>query len=96
MKILKKEESREQCTEAGWYAYDYELERPIARDDIYKLRELGQNLVYLSSLKEPFYKLECRHLMIKGIEGKNCLRLAVYKEDEEENCQKAEALLEKM
>ena len=93
MKILKKEESREQCTEAGWYAYDYELERPIVREDIFKFRELGENLIYLSSLKEPFYKLECRYMMIKGVEGQKHFRLAVYKEFEEENCLRVEAFI---
>lgn len=96
MKIMKKEESRELCTEAGWYAYDYELEGAVVREDIFMLRELGENLVYLSSLKEPFYKLEAHDLMIKGVEGKSHCRLAVYKEYEKEGCQKVEALFVRM
>lgn len=96
MKIVRKEESRELCTEAGWYAYDYELDRAMKREDIERLRELGENLIYLSSLKAPFYKLECRYLMMKGVEGRTSFRLAVYKEYEEELCKKVETFLENL
>lgn len=83
MEIRKREESREQCTEAGWYAYDYLLAQPMQREQIEALSAFGGSLLYLSSLAQPFYKLEGPHFMIKGLQGSDTLRLAVYKEDEQ-------------
>lgn len=88
MKIIREEESREQCTEAGWYAYDYLLEREMTQQDILRLPELGGSLVYLSKLKQPFYKLEDSYLMLKGVQGKDTLRVAVYREYETGLCEK--------
>lgn len=90
MNIIRKEESVELCTEAGWYAYDYELEHEITEQDIACLQTLGGSFLYMKQLKEPFYKLEQKYLMIKGIQGKRSVRVAVYKEAEEELCKKAE------
>lgn len=90
MNIVNKTESREQCTEAGWYAYDYELESEVTRDMILRLRELGGNFVYLTSLALPFYKVEEQYFMIKGTEGRKYFRLSMYKEYEEEICSRIE------
>lgn len=93
MKILKIEESREMCTEAGWYAYDFFLEREMSKEDIYGLKALGEGFVYLESLKNPFYKIEDRLFMVKGTEGKAELRFSAYKEYEETIKEKLELLL---
>lgn len=93
MKIVKKEESIEQCTEAGWYAYDYELERDLLREDILRFREFEADFIYLTALKQPFFKVEDRYYMIKGVEGKKVIRLSMYREYEEKICEKIEALV---
>lgn len=93
MEIRKREESREQCTEAGWYAYDYLLAQPMQREQIEALAAFGGSLLYLSSLAQPFYKLESRHYMIKGLQDSHTLRLAVYKEEEQEVLSRFEAFL---
>lgn len=93
MNIIKREESREQCTEAGWYAYDYLLDRMMEREQIQALSGLGGSLLYLSSLKQPFYKLESSRFMVKGLQGQNQLRLAVYRENEQETIGRFEAFL---
>lgn len=94
MKIINKEESREQCMEAGWYAYDYKLERELLREDILRFREFEADFIYLTSMKQPFYKIEDKYFMIKGTEGRNVFRLSMYKEYEAEICQKVESFLE--
>ena len=83
MNIEQRVESREQCTEAGWYAYDYLFDRTVGRTEIERLRAFGGDLLYLSSLREPFYKLEDSRFMIRGIEGTREMRLAVYRENEQ-------------
>lgn len=96
MKIRRKEESREQCTEAGWYAYDYELECELKKEEIMHFREFKADFIYLAALRQPFYKVEDRYYMIKGVEGSNTLRLSVYKEYEEEICENLEIFLESL
>ncbi len=76
MKVIKKEESSELCTEASWIAYDLFLDEAVNEKLIRKLGNLG-SLLYLSGLKEPFYRIENRYHMIKGLEGKNQLRVAM-------------------
>lgn len=96
MNIIVKEESREQCTEAGWYAYDYEMERELLQEDILRFRELSADFIYLSGLKQPFFKVEDTYYMIKGVEGKRRIRLSVYREYEEEICKRLEKLVEEL
>lgn len=95
MKVIKKTESVEPCTESGWYAWDYELEREMGPEDIEALAVLGGSFLYLKQLKEPFYKVETQYMMIKGLEGRRVLRLSVYKEYEEEIGKKVEEALRK-
>ena len=76
MKVMDIKESSELCTEACWIAYDLILDKEINGDVIRKLGDLG-SLLYLSGLKEPFYRIENRLFMIKGIEGKKNLRVAM-------------------
>lgn len=96
MNIIKKTESVEPCTESGWYAWDYELERGMEPEDIEALAVLGGSFLYLKQLKEPFYKVETQYMMVKGLEGRSVLRLSVYKEYEEELIKKVEAVLGRM
>ena len=56
MTIAEKQPSLEPCEESGWTAYDYRLSAPLERDDVPKLRALGQ-LTFLSHLREPFFRV---------------------------------------
>lgn len=82
MKILGMEESLEPCAEAGWYAYDIWVDRPIGPEQILSLASHGA-LTYLRQLKMPFYKLNQQYFYIQGMQGESQLRLAVYREEEE-------------
>ncbi|MBO5460282.1 MAG: hypothetical protein J5983_00610 [Ruminococcus sp.] len=75
------EESRERCTESGWYAYDYLLEKPMEKEDVVKLRPLG-SFLFLSALKQPFFKVENDYYILKGIQGECHFRIAVHSEYE--------------
>ncbi len=77
MVILDRIESRERCAEAGWFAYDYRLDKPMEKQFIVLLRPLG-SFVYLQMLKKPFFKIETDHFLIKGIENDNFFRMAVH------------------
>ena len=77
MKILKTAVKREKQKESGWFATDYLLDAPIDRAFILSLRPLG-SFVYLDMLKEPFFKIENDYYMIKGVQGKDYFRIAVY------------------
>ena len=79
MKITDRHESREPCEEAGWIAYDYELNFPIRGNDIMRLRPLGA-FAYLEKLRQPFFKVEHDHYMVKGLEGKLHLRVGVHRD----------------
>ena len=81
MRITEISESREPCAEAGWYAYDIGLEQAVKEAQIRALGEHG-DLVYLSRLKTPFYKLCQPYFYIQGLQGQNYLRLAVFREEE--------------
>jgi len=76
MKVTDISESIELCTEAGWSAYDMAVDMPIDREAILNLGTLG-DLTYLSALKQPFYRIQSRYYMIKGLEGKCQLRVAM-------------------
>lgn len=94
MIIINKTESRQQCTEAGWYAYDYVFQRNLVSDDILRFKELGADFIYLKGLKQPFFKIEDKYYMIKGVEGKSAIRLSVYKEYEKDITEKIEQFIE--
>ena len=82
MKIVNKAESRERCAEAGWYAWDYFLDRPMDDDFILSLRPLG-GFVYLTALSRPFFKIESPYRLIKGLRGDSFFRVAVHGEHPE-------------
>lgn len=89
MKITRITRSPEPCTEAGWLAFQYELEQPVSRTFILSLRPLGA-LVFLEMLAQPFFKIENEHYMIKGLLNDNSIRVAVHGEhlDEQEEIKK--------
>lgn len=79
MKITNIFRSPEPCTEAGWLAFQYELEHPINRDFILALRPLG-SFIFLESLTQPFFKIQNHHYMIKGLLNDTSIRVAVHRE----------------
>ena len=79
MKITNIFRSPEPCTEAGWLAFQYELEYPITRDFIMALRPLG-SFIFLESLTQPFFKIQNHHYMIKGLLNDNSIRVAVHRD----------------
>lgn len=79
MKISDITRSPEPCTEAGWIAFQYHLERPVCREFIFSLRPLGA-LLFLDMLAQPFFKIESNHYMIKGLLGDTSIRVAVHGE----------------
>jgi len=81
MKVIETAESMELCTEAGWEAVDITVDAPIDREVILRLGTLG-SLSYLRALKQPFYRIQAAHYMIKGLEGKCQLRAAMLMGEE--------------
>ncbi len=79
MKIVRRIESRERCAEAGWFAFDYMLDRKIDKEFVISLRPLGA-FVFLEMLSRPFFKIESEHFMIKGLLGDDFFRMAVHKD----------------
>lgn len=77
MKVLEIIPSRERCAEAGWYAYDFVLSRPMDDKFIEALRPLG-SFLYMRMLRKPFFKVESEHFLLKGIQGDNFFRMAVH------------------
>lgn len=81
MKLLKRMESRERCTESGWYAYDYLLDGKMDKEFIKGLRGFGGSFVFLEMLKKPFFKIESEHYIIKGLLDDDFFRMAVHKDE---------------
>ncbi|MBR5062688.1 MAG: hypothetical protein IKX24_11205 [Prevotella sp.] len=79
MKITNISRSPEPCTEAGWIAFQYELEYSITRDFIFSLRPLG-SFIFLETLVQPFFKIQNHHYMIKGLLNDNSIRVAVHRD----------------
>ena len=77
MKILKRRKSLETCSEAGWFAYDFLLDKPMDRNFILALKSLG-SFVFLEMLKQPFFKIEADHYFLKGIQGADFFRIAAH------------------
>lgn len=76
MTIAEKQPSLEPCEESGWTAYDYRLSAPLERDDVPKLRALGQ-LTFLSNLREPFFRVQSAQYTIRGFAGRDLLRVGI-------------------
>ena len=92
MNIVEIIPSRENCVEAGWYAYDYMLDKPVDKQLIDALRPLG-SMTYLGMLRKPFFKIDTAEYSIKGLEGDSFFRIAV--DDQRREClEKVNAFLE--
>lgn len=91
MKITGYEESRERCAESGWFAYDIFLKEPLTKEDILLFRPFG-GLLFLSMLKQPFFKVEQNLFVIKGVQGNDYFRLAMHQNE----CEKIEEWIEKI
>ena len=76
MKVTGERESLELCTEAGWSAVDLLTDEPVGREVILKLGRLG-TLTYLGMLRQPFYRVENRFWLVKGLEGEKTLRVSM-------------------
>jgi hypothetical protein len=83
MKITACRPSPDPCTESGWTAYDYRTSAPLDDAFITSLRPLG-NLMYLRSLKKPFFKIESDRFFIKGLRDTNTFRVAIAGDDSAE------------
>ena len=94
MKVLDRIPSRERCAEAGWYAWDLLLERPMDDAFIRSLRPLG-GFVYLSMLSKPFFKIESACCFIKGLRGDDFMRVAVHN-DHRDKLEAVEAFLSRL
>lgn len=88
MKIVKITESRERCVEAGWFAYDILLDAPMDKKFIISLRGIGGSFVFLEMLKNPFFKLEADHYILKGVIGNDFFRMAVHADYTDEELEK--------
>ncbi len=76
MKVIKIERSFENCSEAGWIGYDIFFDKKIDDNFVNKLVSFGC-LMYLSSLKIPFFKLDNKNYMIKGNLNQNNIRIGI-------------------
>lgn len=84
MRITSITPSPEPCVEAGWHASQYYLEGTVTHDFVLSLRSLG-SLLLMDKLRQPFFKIENHHYMIKGLLGEDSVRVAVHRDypDEE-------------
>lgn len=83
MKILRITPSPEPCVEAGWHASQYYLDGPVTKQLVLSLRPLG-SLLLLEHLRQPFFKVESHHYMIKGLLGDTSLRVALHRDYQHE------------
>ena len=83
MKIISITPSPEPCAEAGWHASQYQLDGMVTRELVMSLRPLG-SLLLMDSLRQPFFKIESHHYMLKGLLGSDSIRVAVHRDHEDE------------
>ncbi len=81
MNITGKRRSLEPCTESGWEAYDLLLAEPLTEEDILSLRRIEGSFLFLRHLKQPFFKIENHHYVIKGVLGDSFFRVAAHRDD---------------
>lgn len=82
IRFIKRIPSRERCAESGWYAWDYLLSAPMDKDFILRFKELGGSFVFLSMLKNPFFKLESDLFALKGVLGDDFFRVSTHEDNE--------------
>ena len=83
MRIISITPSPEPCAEAGWHASQYLLDGTLTRELVMALRPLG-SLLLMDNLRQPFFKIESHHYMLKGLLGEHSIRVAVHQDHEEE------------
>ena len=83
MRITAITPSPERCVEAGWHASQYHLDGKVTRDFVLTLRPLG-SLLLLDQLRQPFFKIENHHYMLKGLLGDTSIRIAVHRDHEDQ------------
>jgi len=83
MTIIAITSSPEPCTEAGWHAEQYHLDGPVTRALVDSLRPLGSTLV-LTAVRQPFFKVESHHFIIKGLLGDTSIRVACHRDHTDE------------
>ena len=83
MTITRITPSPEPCQEAGWAASQYYLDGTVTREFAVGLRPLG-SLMLLDALRQPFFKIESHHYMIKGLLGDDSIRVACHREHQDE------------
>ena len=83
MRIIRITPSPEPCAEAGWHASQYQLDGVVTRELVMSLRPLG-SLLLMDSLRQPFFKIESHHYMLKGLLGSDSIRVAVHRDHEDE------------
>jgi hypothetical protein len=77
LKIVERRKSIETCSESGWFAYDFLLDSSIDEKFILSLKPFG-SFLFLSMFKQPFFKTENDHYILKGVKGANFFRIAVH------------------
>lgn len=83
MRIISITPSPEPCAEAGWHASQYLLDGTLTHELVMALRPLG-SLLLMDNLRQPFFKIESHHYMLKGLLGDHSIRVAVHQDHEEE------------
>ena len=83
MTIIERQPSIEPCEEAGWTAFDLKLSRALSKEEIPAFRALG-NLVFLSQLRQPFFKVQSAHFTMRGFAGSDTVRVGVDRDCLEE------------
>ena len=83
MKITAITRSPEPCVEAGWHASQYHLDGEVSRGLVDAMRPLG-TVILLDQLRQPFFKVENHHYMIKGLLGDTSIRIAAHRDHEDE------------
>ncbi|MDD2232827.1 MAG: hypothetical protein PHO44_01470 [Sphaerochaetaceae bacterium] len=76
MKVVSVSPSPDLCSEAGWYGFDVCISEPMTESAVLALKSLG-HLVYLASLKKPFFVLKSESLFIKGSVGSLSFRIGL-------------------
>lgn len=80
MKIIDRRPSIEQCTESGWDAIDFMMDEPIDAEFIKDMRVIEGSFLFMSMLRQPFFKIESHNYVIKGVQGDDHFRMAVHKD----------------
>lgn len=93
MKVLEIRKSLESCAEAGWYGYDFILNTPADENFIQHIGKTG-DLLFLSALKKPFFKISRENIIIKGLCGEKTIRVGISDKKEKELLNQTKEMME--